>query len=205
MWPLVTADTLLKRPGVFGAIHSGPLLVLDAAAPPQRVLTELKTAALSAAEDAICIIRVGPPYFLQCLAEDTLREMWRVELPHDPAGYSNVQLHGGNVYVTGQGRALAFSLTNGKPLWATNEFTSGSFLKVVKGAVLTRNGNFELEWRDPQSGEVIALWGKRDGSFARDAILVGETVLIKTGDLDRGDGLRLLALPDAIERTPTPR
>jgi hypothetical protein len=64
---------------------------------------------------------------------------------------------------------------------------------------VTRNGNFILEWRDPSSGEVIGLWGKREEGFAHDAVLVGKNVLVEwTGDA--GDSLRLLTLPNAVEQ-----
>ena len=59
---------------------------------------------------------------------------------------------------------------------------------------MTRNGHFDLEWSDASSGEVIGLWGKRDGSYASDVVMAGENVLVE------GDGLRLLRVPDAVKQ-----
>ena len=61
----VSRNLVQGRRGVFGAIHNGPLLVLDGSAPPKRVPTGLNTAALSATGDVICIVGFGPPYTLQ--------------------------------------------------------------------------------------------------------------------------------------------
>lgn len=66
---------------------------------------------------------------------------------------------------------------------------------------MTRNGDFDLEWRDPASGEVIGVWGKRDGGFASNVVMAGENVLVEISDSNgRGDGLRLLRVPDALKR-----
>ena len=56
----VSRNLVHGRRKVFGAIHNGPLLVLDGSAPPKRVQTRLTTAALSAAGDVICIVSFGP-------------------------------------------------------------------------------------------------------------------------------------------------
>jgi hypothetical protein len=200
----VSRDLVQGRRKVFGAIHNGPLLVLDEAA-PKRVPTGLKTAALSAAGDVVCIVSFGPAYQLQCLSQETLRELWRVDLPNEIGAYKTLQQDADKVFVLAQGRALAFNIADGKRLWATNEFTSGAFFKSVGRAALTRNEHFELEWRDPSSGEVIARWGKRERSFVVGAAFLRETVLLETRDSDRGDGLRLLRLPHTIAERLTGR
>jgi outer membrane protein assembly factor BamB len=200
----VSRDLVHGRRKVFGAIHNGPLLVLDEAA-FKRVPTGLKTAALSAAGDVVCIVSFGPAYQLQCLSQETLRELWRVDLPNEIGAYKKLEHDADNVYVLAQGRALAFNIADGKRLWATNEFTSGAFFKSAGRAALTRNENFELEWRDPSSGEVIARWGTRERGFVGGAAFLRETVLVETRGSDQGDGLRLLRLPNTIAERLTGR
>ena len=105
------------------------------------------------------------------------------------------------VFVLAQGRALAFNVATGSRLWATDEFTSFAFFKTFGRAAVTRNGHFDLEWRDASSGEVIAIWGKRDGGFASNVVMAGGNVLVEISDNShRGDGLRLLRVPDALKQ-----
>jgi outer membrane protein assembly factor BamB len=168
---------------------------------PTRVSTGLKTAALSAFGDAVCVVSFGPTYQLQCLEQGTLRELWRADLPNELGAYNGLEQDGENVYVLAQGRALACNVATGSRLWATDEFTSFAFFKIFGRAAVTRNGHFDLEWRDPSSGEVIAVWGKRDGGFASNVVMAGENVIVETSDIShRGDGLRLLKLPDALKQ-----
>jgi hypothetical protein len=189
------------RRRVFSAIGSGPLLVFDdPTQPPTRVSTGLKTAALSAFGDVICVVSFGPKYQLQCLDQETLRELWRADLPNEVGGYHGLEQDDENVYVLAQGRALAFNLATGSRLWATNEFTSFGFYKTFGPAAVTRNGHFDLEWRDVSSGEVVAVWGKRDGGFASNVVMVGENVLVEISNGDRGDGLRFLRVPDTFKQ-----
>lgn len=201
----VSRNLVHGRRRVFSAIHNGPLLVFDdPAKPPTRVNTGLKIAALSAAGDTICIVSFGPTYQLQCLQQDTLHELWRADLPNELGAYNRLRQDEENVYVLAQGRALAFKVRNGQRLWATDEFTSNAFFRPFGTSALTRNGHFMLEWRDALSGEVIGLWGTRENDFANDAVLIGKNVLVEfRGDL--GDGLRLLAVPDAIKQRLSPR
>lgn len=194
----VSQHVVRGRDRIFGAIHNGPLLVLNTTEAPKRVPTGLKTAALSAFGNVICVVSFGPPYVLQCLDQQTLQETWRTELPSELGAYNRLEQDADNVYVLAQGRALAFKVASGKRLWATNEFTSGAFFRLAGTCVLTRNEHFILEWRDASSGEVIGLWGKREKDFAEDATLVGENVLVEWASIG-GDGLRLLALPTAIK------
>jgi len=103
--------------------------------------------------------------------------------------------------VLAQGRALAFNVATGSRLWATDEFRSFAFFKTFGRAAVTRNGHFDLEWRDASSGEVIAIWGKRDGGFASNVVMAGENVLVEiSNNSHRGDGLRLLRVPDALKQ-----
>ena len=77
---------------VFSAIHNGPLLVFDdPTQAPTRVSTGLKTAALSAFGDAVCGLSFGPTYQLQCLEQDTLRELWRADLPNELGAYNGLE------------------------------------------------------------------------------------------------------------------
>jgi outer membrane protein assembly factor BamB len=186
---------------VFAAISNGPLLVFDDPTQlPTRVDTGLKIAHLSAFGNVICVVSFGPTYQLQCLEQETLRELWRTDLPDEPTGYG-LEQDGGNVYVLTWGRALAFSVDDGKLLWATNEFTSDAFFKTFGRAAVTRNENFDLEWRDALSGEVIGLWGKREGGFASEVVMAVGNVLVEISDSNgRGDGLRLLRVPDALKQ-----
>ena len=131
--------------------------------------------------------------------------MWRADLPNEAGAYNRVVQDGESVYVLAQGRALAFDVARGTRLWATNEFTSGALFRVVGGAALTRNRGFNLEWRDAQSGEVIAPWGKRDHGVATNAVVVGNVILLETHDSVEGDGLSLLRLPGTIAQRLTPR
>lgn len=201
MGEYVSRSLVQGRRRVFSAIHNGPLLVFDdPTQPPTRVSTGLKTAALSAFGDTVCVVSFGPTYQLQCLEQETLRELWRADLPNELGAYNGLEQDGENVYVLAQGRALAFNVATGSRLWATDEFTSFAFFKIVGRAAVTRNGHFDLEWRDPSSGEVIAVWGKRDGGYASDVVMAGENVLVETSDIShRGDGLRLLKVPDALK------
>jgi hypothetical protein len=199
----VSRDLVQGRHHVFGAVINGPLLVFDdPAKPPRQVSTGVNAVHLSAGGASICVVSGGPVYVLQCLDEDTLRERWRAELPKETGSYHELLQDDENVYIQAQGRALAFNIRSGKRLWATNEFRSFGFFKVFGRAALTRNDNFELEWRDPSSGEVFAQWGKRvrgDRSLFSNATLVGNNVLMEIGG-DQGDGLRLLKVPDVIQR-----
>ena len=187
---------------VFAAISNGPLLVFDdPTQPPTRVSTGLKIAHLSAFGDVVCVVSFGPKYQLQCLEQETLRELWRADLPDESGAYNGLEQDGENVYVLAQGRALAFNVATGSRLWATDEFTSFAFFKTSGRAAVTRNGDFDLEWRDASSGEVIGLWGKRDGGFASNVVMAGENVLVEISDSShRGDGLRLLRVPDALKQ-----
>ncbi len=198
----VSRSLVQGRRRVFSAIHNGPLLVFDdPTQAPTRVSTGLKTAALSAFGDAVCVVSFGPTYQLQCLEQGTLRELWRADLPNELGAYNGLEQDGENVYVLAQGRALAFNVATGSRLWATDEFTSFAFFKIFGRAAVTRNGHFDLEWRDPSSGEVIAVWGKRDGGFASNVVMAGENVIVETSDIShRGDGLRLLKVPDALKQ-----
>lgn len=84
-------------------------------------------------------------------------------------------------------------------LWASNEFRGFPPFTLLRGLVLTANSGTPLEWRDAFSGEVIAPWDKDDRSYATNAEIVGDTLLVEVGDLDdKGDGLRLVKLPDAV-------
>lgn len=198
----VSRSLVQGRRRAFSAIHNGPLLVFeDPTKPPTRVDTGLKTAVLSAFGDVVCVMNFGPKYQLQCLEQETLRELWRVDLPNEIGGYYGLEQDGENVYVLAQGRALAFSVATGSRLWATNEFRSFTFFEVFGRAALTTNGDFDLEWRNASSGEVIAVWGKRDSGFGSNIVMAGEDVLVETTDSgDQGDGLRLLRIPDALKQ-----
>ena len=198
----VSRSLVQGRRRVFSAIHNGPLLVFDdPAQAPTRVSTGLKTAALSAFGDAVCVVSFGPTYQLQCLEQETLRELWRADLPNELGAYNGLEQDGENVFVLAQGRALAFNVATGSRLWATDEFTSFAFFKTFGRAAVTRNRHFDLEWRDASSGEVIAIWGKRDGGFASNVVMAGGNVLVEISDNShRGDGLRLLRVPDALKQ-----
>lgn len=198
----VSRSLVQGRRRVFSAIHNGPLLVFDdPSQPPTRVSTGPKTAALSASGDAVCVVSSGPAYQVQCLEQDSLRELWRAELPNELGAYQQLEQDARNVYVLAQGRALAFDVASGKRLWATNEFRSFPPFKLLRGLVLTRNSGTPLEWRDPFSGEVIAPWGKENRSYASNAGIVGDKVLVEVRDLDdKGDGLRLVKLPRAVTK-----
>jgi len=201
MGEYVSRSLVQGRRRVFSAIHNGPLLVFDdPSQPPTRVSTGLKTAALSAFGDTVCVVSFGPTYQLQCLEQETLRELWRTDLPNEMGAYNGLEQDGENVYVLAQGRALAFNAATGRRLWATDEFTSFAFFKTFGRAAVTRNGHFDLEWRDVSSGEVIGLWGKLDGGFASNVVIAGDDVLVETTDIShRGDGLCLLKVPDTLK------
>jgi len=197
----VSRSLVQGRRRVFSAIQNGPLLVFDdLTQPPTRVSTGLKTHALSALGGVVCVVNSGPAYQLQCLNQETLREVWRADLPNEMGGYHALEQDGENIYVLAQGRALAFNVATGNRIWATNEFTSFGFFRTFGGAAVTRNGLFDLEWRDTSSGEVIAVWGKREGGFASNVVMVGEDVLVEITDSDRGDRLRLLRVPDTFKQ-----
>lgn len=202
MGEYVSRNLVQGRRRVFSAISNGPLLVFDdPTQPPTRVSTGLKIAHLSAFGDVVCVVSFGPTYQLQCLEQETLRELWRADLPDETGAYNGLEQDGENVYVLAQGRALAFNVATGNRLWATDEFTSFAFFKIFGRAALTRNGDFDLEWRNASSGEAIAVWGKRDSGFASNVLMVGENVLVEISDSrGRGDGLRLLRVPDALKQ-----
>src|SRR5580698_55860 len=202
MGEYVSRDLVRGRRRVFSAISNGPLLVFDdPTQPPTRMNTGLKIAHLSAFGDVVCAVSFGPTYQLQCLQQETLRELWRADLPNESGAYNGLEQEGDHVYVLAQGRALAFNVATGTRLWATDEFTSFAFFKIFGRAALTRNGDFDLEWRDPSSGEVIGVWGKRDSDFASNVVMAGESVLVEISDSShRGDGLRLLRVPDALKQ-----
>ena len=198
----VSRSLVKGRRRVFAAVSNGPLLVFDdPAQAPARVSTGLKTVALSAAGNAVCVVSFEPAYQVQCLDQDTLHELWRADLPKEVGAYNQLEQDAENVYVLAQGRALAFDVASGKRLWATNEFRSFPPFKLLRGLVLTSNSGTPLEWRDPFSGEVIAPWEEEDRSYASNAELVGDKVLIEVRHLDdKGDGLRLVKLPDAVTK-----
>ena len=204
----VSRDLVRGQRRVFSAIHNGPLLVFDdPTQPPTRKNTGLKIAHLSAFGDVVCAVSFGPTYQIQCLEQETLRELWRADLPDEMGAYNGLEQDEENVYVLAQGRALAFNLATGTRLWATNEFTSFAFFKTFGRTAVTRNSDFDLEWRDPSSGEAIGVWGKRDGDFASHVVMVGQNVLVEiSGEINdarhRGDGLRLLRVPDALKQRP---
>jgi outer membrane protein assembly factor BamB len=207
MGDYVSRSVVQGRRREFLAISNGPLLVFDdPTRPPTRVNTGLKIAHLSAFGDVVCVVSFGPTYQLQCLEQQTLRELWRADLPNETGAYNGLEQDGENIYVLAQGRSLAFNVATGSRLWATDEFTSFAFFKTFGRTALTRNSDFDLEWRDPSSGEAIGVWGKRDGGFASHVVMVGENVLVEISDSNgRGDGLRLLRVPDALKQRPTAR
>jgi outer membrane protein assembly factor BamB len=198
----VSRDLVSGQRRVFSAIHNGPLLVFDdPTQPPTRINTGLKIAHLSAFGDVVCAVSFGPTYQLQCLQQETLHELWRADLPNESGAYNGLEQDGENVYVLAQGRALAFNVATGNRLWATDEFTSFAFFKVLGRTALTRNEDFDLEWREASSGEAIAVWGKRDSDFASNVVIAGENVVVEISDTThRGDGLRLLRVPDALKQ-----
>ena len=50
-------------------------------------------------------------------------------------------------------------------------------------------------------GEVIAPWDKENRSYATNAEIVGDKLLVEVRDLDdKGDGLRLVKVPDAVTK-----
>lgn len=198
----VSRSVVQGRRRVFSAIHNGPLLVFDdPTQPPTRVETGVKAAALSASGDSVCVVGFGPVFRVKCLNQDSLRELWHAELPNESGAYKELEQDADNVYVLAQGRALAFNVASGKRLWATNEFRSFPPFKLMRGLVLTQNSGTPLEWRDPVSGEVLASWERDNRTYASNAELVGDKVLIEVRDLDdKGDGLRLVKLPAAITR-----
>ena len=202
MGEYVSRNVVQGRRRVFSAISNGPLLVFDDPThPPTRVSTGLKIAHLSAFGELVCVVSFGPTYQLQCLEQETLRELWRADLTNEMGAYNGLEQDGENVYVLAQGRALAFNVATGKRLWATDEFTSFAFFKIFGRTALTRNGDFDLEWRDVSSGEAIAVGGKRDSSFASNVVKAGENVLVEISDgSHRGDGLRLLKMPEALKQ-----
>ena len=184
------------------AIHNGLLLVFDDPThPPTRMNTGLKVAHLSAFGDVVCAVSFGPRYQVQCLEQKILRELWRADLPDEMGAYNGLEQDGENLYVLAQGRALAFNPREWNRQWATNEFTSFAFFKSVGRTALTRNSDFDLEWRDPSSGEAIGVWGKGDSGFALHVVMVGENVLVEVSDSShRGDGLRLLRVPRLLKQ-----
>lgn len=199
-------DLVEGRRRAFSAVNNGPLLVFDdPTQPPTRVNTGLKIAHLSAFGDVVCVVSFGPTYQLQCLNQETLRELWRADLPDETGSYNHLEQDGENIYVLAQGRTLAFNVATGSRLWATDEFTSFGFFKTFGRAALTRNSDFDLEWRDPLSGEVIGLWEKRNGDFASGVEMVGDNILVEVRDSNnRGDGLRLLKVPNALKQQFSP-
>jgi len=202
MGEYVSRDLGKGRRRVFSAISNGPLLVFDdPTQPPTRVNTGLKIAHLSAFGDVVCVVSFGPTYQLQCLEQQTLRELWRADLPNETGAYNGLEQDGENIYILAQGRSLAFNVATGSRLWATDEFTSFAFFKTFGRTALTRNSDFDLEWRDSSSGEAVGVWGKRDGGFASDVVVAGENVLVEISDSNgRGDGLLLLRVPDALKQ-----
>lgn len=202
MGEYVSRDLVRGQRRVFSAISNGSLLVFDdPTQAPTRMNTGLEIAHLSAFGNVVCAVSFGPKYQLQCLQQETLRELWRADLPNETGAYNGLEQDGENVYVLAQGRELAFNVATGSRLWATDEFTSFAFFKTFGRTAVTRNGDFDLEWRDASSGEVIGIWGKRDGGFASNVVMVGENVLVEINDSNgRGDGLRLLRVPDALKQ-----
>ena len=198
----LSRDFVQGRSRAFLAVSNGPLLVFDEPTrPPTRIDTGLKVAHLSAFGDVVCVSSYVRPYQIQCLDQQTLRELWRANLPDAPGGFHGLEQDRENVYVLSQGGALAFDVATGNRLWATDEFTSFGFFKTFGRLALTRNSDFDLEWRDPFSGEVIGVWGKRNGGFASGVVMVRDHVLVEvSGSHDRGDGLRLLKLPNALKQ-----
>jgi outer membrane protein assembly factor BamB len=189
------------RRRLFSAVDNALLVAADPAKPPIRVSTGLRVSDLSASGDAVCVVSSGPVYQLQCLDQDSLRELWRADLPYELGGYSDLAQDADNVYVLAQGRALGFNVASGRRLWATNEFRSFPPFKLLRGLVLTRDSG-PLEWRDRFSGEVIAPWDAQSRSYATNAQIVGDDRLLLEvrGPDDEGDGLRLVKLPDALMR-----
>jgi len=61
------------------------------------------------------------------------------------------------------------------------------------------NSHFAVEWRDPQSGEVIAEW-TRDGGLNDDPVLTSAGLLMRFRTDAKGDGLRLVKISDAIRQ-----
>ena len=202
MGEYVSRSLVQGRRRVFSAIHNGPLLVFDdPTQPPTRVSTGLKTAALSAFGDEVCVVSFGPTYQLQCLEQETLRELWRADLPNEAGGYYGLEQDGENVYVLAQGGALAFNVATGSRLWATDEFTSFAFFKIFGRAAVTRNGHFDLEWRDAVVGRSDRGMGKTRRRLCLECCDGGGNVLVEIRDSGhRGDGLRLLRVPDVLKQ-----
>jgi len=76
--------------------------------------------------------------------------------------------------------------------------SSASRTTFFRGSSSARNVSWQ---RDASSGEVIAIWGKRDGGFASNVVMAGENVLVEiSNNSHRGDGLRLLRVPDALKQ-----
>ena len=194
-------DFAARRNHVFGAIHDGPMLVFDGSEPPKRVLPNLRTATLSVAGDAVCVVSYGHPERLQCFNEETLHELWHIDLPNETGGFGDLVQDAENVYVLGQGRALAFNAASGTRLRATNEFRSFSPFKVIGTNILTLGDLGAPEWRDTSSGEVIGHWRKQESLVVHDVSFVGGNVLVEFYGFSHpsgGDDLCLIKLPDSV-------
>jgi hypothetical protein len=183
---------------VFGAVSHGPLLVLGQAGDARRVDTGVRVGVFSVGDESLCIVGSGATVQLQCLEEGTLREMWRAELPREYGGYHEVLQEDGLVYVIAQERALAFRLQTGERLWATNEFRSFGPFRAFARFVLTHNHHFRLEWRDANSGEVVAPLEGAGRNVFGNVMLVDQQLLVEIEGL--GDaGLRMIDLPPSLK------
>ena len=61
--------------------------------------------------------------------------------------------------------SLTFNVATGSRLWATDEFTSFAFFKIFGRAAVTRNGHFDLEWRDARSNRIDPRASRDTSSF----------------------------------------
>ena len=70
----------------------------------------------------VCTVSFRLPYQLHRLNEETLQELWKADLPNEVGAYQALEQDADNVYVLGQGRALAFRIADGKRLWARDNW-----------------------------------------------------------------------------------
>jgi hypothetical protein len=186
------------------------LLVIDRGARPKGIATGLPIAHFAAGGDRVCITSSGEPHWLQCLAEDTLTEVWRAPLPKDASGYA-LTVADGAVFVTTWDRQLGFDLASGRRLWATNEFNNLAYVIPAGPLFLTQGSTFVPEWRDVRTGEVVSTYPS-DRTSLRRPVRAGDRLLFEVSDIPgadtttwtNGEGLRLLQIPGQVRLRLTP-
>jgi len=153
-----------------------------------------RTLGVSVSQDLVCVTSVSPENRVVCMEPQSLSPRWTGSIGSNGTwghGIAPIQ-YDSRVFVTTDNTFSAFNASDGALLWTTfgGQETHGVTMPTEYG-LLTQNYHYQLELRDPDTGEVRRVWPKIHG-VARMAV---QQQFAAVADLD--DVLWLVDLSDS--------